>query len=360
MLFRSFYFFLLLILFVRFPHQRLPMVFHWSLSDNKSLQVSRTLLSILVDLNKSVVWVVFARPLISKSSSPFAKRLGIVSRAPIITAITVIFIFYSFFCSLAGFKNLSLSFFSLNFLSVVHPDGKVHYSAGCFCWWLSLGLVVWPWLSDLFVFLTHRKFCASHSLERFQCCAFYYYNSFFTSANADGVHWSLSDSKSPTVSRTLPSILAVLYSVVRMVSTRPPTAKSSSPFSNPLITVSKAPITIGIIVICIFHSFFNSQTTSRYLSFFSHSFSFILWSAGTAKSTILQFFFFFFCWLFLGLVFWPRFGDPCVGQSPIGVYVCHFLRQVPGCAYNICSYGQVSISCTFPSVSPYYHYYPWE
>ena len=27
---------------------------------------------------------------------------------------------------------------------------------------------------------------------------------------------------------------------------------------------------------------------SRYLSFFSHSFSFILWSAGTAKSTILQ------------------------------------------------------------------------
>ena len=35
------------------------MVFHWSLSDNKSPQVSRTLLNILTDLNNAVVWVVF-------------------------------------------------------------------------------------------------------------------------------------------------------------------------------------------------------------------------------------------------------------------------------------------------------------
>ena len=33
-------------------------------------------------------------------------------------------------------------------------------------------------------------------------------------------------------------------------------SKSSSPFSNPLVTVSKAPITIGIIVTFLFHSFF--------------------------------------------------------------------------------------------------------
>ena len=33
-----------------------------------------------------------------------------------------------------------------------------------------------------------------------------------------------------------------------MVSTRPPTSKSSSPFSNPFVTVPNAPITIGIIV----------------------------------------------------------------------------------------------------------------
>ena len=104
-------------------------------------------------------------------------------------------------------------------------------------------------------------------------------------------HWSLSDSKYPQLSRTLLNILAVLNNVW-MVSTRPPTSKSSSPFSNHFVTVPNAPITIGIIVTCMFHSFFNSLARSRYLSFFSHSFSFILWSAGTAKSTILQVLFF--------------------------------------------------------------------
>ena len=65
-------------------------------------------------------------------------------------------------------------------------------------------------------------------------------------------HWSLSDSKSPQVSRTFLSILVVLNNaVVWMVSTRPPTSLSSSPFSNPLFTVPKAPITIGIIIMMV-------------------------------------------------------------------------------------------------------------
>ena len=38
------------------------MVFHWSLSDSKSPQVSRTLLSILAVLNNAVVWMVSTRP----------------------------------------------------------------------------------------------------------------------------------------------------------------------------------------------------------------------------------------------------------------------------------------------------------
>ena len=102
-------------------------------------------------------------------------------------------------------------------------------------------------------------------------------------------HWSLSDSKSPQVSRTLLSILAILNNaLVWMVSTHPATSKSSSPFNNPLVSVPKAPITIGIIVTFMFHSFFNSLARSRYLSFFSHSFSFIQWSSGMAKSTNLQ------------------------------------------------------------------------
>ena len=103
------------------------------------------------------------------------------------------------------------------------------------------------------------------------------------------LHLSLSDSKSPQVSRTLLSILAIFNNVVVwMVSTCLPTSKFSSHFSNPLVVVPNAPITISIIVTRMFHSFFNSLARSRYLSFFSHSFSFILWSAGTAKSTILR------------------------------------------------------------------------
>ena len=104
---------------------------------------------------------------------------------------------------------------------------------------------------------------------------------------------SLSDSKSPQVSGTRLRILAVLSNAVAwIVSTRPPTSKSSWPFNNPLVIVPKAPITIGTIVTLMFHSFFNSLPRSRYLSFFAHSFRFILWSAGTAKSTVLQILFF--------------------------------------------------------------------
>ena len=106
-------------------------------------------------------------------------------------------------------------------------------------------------------------------------------------------HWSLSDSKSPQVSRLRLRVLAVLSNaVVWIVSTRPPTSKSSRPFNNPLVIVSKAPITISSIVTFMFHSFFNSLARSRYLSFFSLSFRFILWSAGTAKLTIFQILFF--------------------------------------------------------------------
>ena len=131
---------------------------------------------------------------------------------------------------------------------------------------------------------------------------YYYYYSleFFTSGYADGFHWRLSDSKSPQVSRTFLSILAVFsHAVVWMVYTRPPTSKSSSPFNNPLVTVPKAPITFSIIFTFMFHSFFNSVARSRYLFLFSDSFSFILWSAGTAKSTTLQIFLFFFFFFFV-------------------------------------------------------------
>ena len=135
-------------------------------------------------------------------------------------------------------------------------------------------------------------------------------------------HWSLSDSKSPQVSRTLFSILAVPNNaVIWIVSTRPPTSKSSRPFNNTLVAMPRVPITTGTIVTFMFHSFFNSLARSRYLSFFSHSFSFILWSAGTAKSTILQILFFFLLWVFYTSVSW---------WFSSGVWVTASLLKSPG------------------------------
>ena len=88
-------------------------------------------------------------------------------------------------------------------------------------------------------------------------------------------HWSLSDRKSPQVSRTLLSILAVRNNAVAwIVSTRPPTFKSSSTFNNPLVTVQITPITIGLIVTFMLHRSFNYLARSRYLSFFSLTLSF--------------------------------------------------------------------------------------
>ena len=67
-------------------------------------------------------------------------------------------------------------------------------------------------------------------------------------------YYSLSDCKSPQVFRTRLSILAVLNkAVVWMVSLL--VLLPQSPFNNLLVTVRKAPITIGIIVTFMFHIF---------------------------------------------------------------------------------------------------------
>ena len=141
-------------------------------------------------------------------------------------------------------------------------------------------------------------------------------------------HWNLSDSKSPQVSRTLLSILAVLHNVVVwIVSTRPPTSKSSSPFSNPLVTVPNAPITIGIIVTCMFHRFFQFSSKVEVLILLFHILSvFILWSARTEKSTILQVLFFSLLIIirsgFLAEIMLNSHGSLCVSFSRTGAEFC--------------------------------------
>ena len=157
-------------------------------------------------------------------------------------------------------------------------------------------------------------------------------------------HWSLSDSKSCQVCRTLLSILAVLNNaVVWMVSTRPPTSTSSSPFNNPLVTVPKAPITIGIIVTFMIHSFFQFPSRVEVLILLFTFFQF--YSVVSRDSSVDNFSNSLFscccccccCLLWLDPIFWPRLGDLSICQSPKGVYVCVFLGQLLSCAYTICS-----------------------
>ena len=78
-------------------------------------QVSRTLLSILGDLNNAVVWMVSTCLLISNSFSPFIKLLDIIPREPITIGITVTFMLHSFFTSLARSRYLFFCSLSFNF-----------------------------------------------------------------------------------------------------------------------------------------------------------------------------------------------------------------------------------------------------
>ena len=100
------------------------MVSYWSLSDSKSPQVSRTLLSIMVDLNIAVVSMVSTRPLISKSSSPCTNPLGTVRRPPNTTGVT--FMFHNLFNSLA--RSRCLAFFPLSFDFTLWSAGTAKFT----------------------------------------------------------------------------------------------------------------------------------------------------------------------------------------------------------------------------------------
>ena len=69
------------------------MVFHWSLSDSMSPQVSGTLFSILLVHNKAVVWTVSSHP---PTSGPFNNPLITVPNGQITIGIIVTFMFYIF------------------------------------------------------------------------------------------------------------------------------------------------------------------------------------------------------------------------------------------------------------------------
>ena len=217
------------------------MIFHCSLSDTKPLQEFRILLWILVFLKNVLVGVVSTCLLIYKSSSPF---------------INPCWLYWSHYLQVVSL-SLSCSIF-------FHFSSKI----------------------QVLIFL----FALSQN-----CKIIIYFLEFFSSALADDISLGF---KREQVSSCLQDSSSVFwpFSIMKLFGWSPLVRQLPHPlfpFSNSLITVPKAPITIVIIVTYMFHSFFNSLARSRYVSFFSHSFSLILWSAGTEKSTILQFLFFF-------------------------------------------------------------------
>ena len=86
------------------------MVFHWSLSDGLSPQFSGTLLSILADVNESIVWMVSTRPLISMFCSPYINPSVTIPIAPITIGINATFMFHIFFQFPSNLKEFILLF----------------------------------------------------------------------------------------------------------------------------------------------------------------------------------------------------------------------------------------------------------
>ena len=162
------------------------MIFLWSLSDSKSLHASRTLLSILADLNNAEVLTVSTRPVISKSSSPYTNPFVTVQGASIIIGIIVTFMYHSFCQFPNKVKILFPLLHSFNFImsgrlieirwSVCLEECVRVYLHGRF--WI----VYIP-----FVLIVKFQFLAQFSGVHLP---------FFPPALADGLYWNLSHSTS--------------------------------------------------------------------------------------------------------------------------------------------------------------------
>ena len=136
-----------------FIHLCKLMVSNWSLSNSMFPQVSRTLLSILDDLNNAVVCMVSTHPFISKSSSPYTNPFVIVSSAPTTSGTTVTFVFHSCFFlvlyqSLGTYPSFRFLLFSL--CGLPERQSRLFGRLSVF-FLLKLDLVVWLRLGDPFV-----------------------------------------------------------------------------------------------------------------------------------------------------------------------------------------------------------------
>ena len=148
-----------------------------------------------------------------------------------------------------------------------------------------------------------------------------------------------------------------------MVSTRPLISKSSSPV--PILWRPCRVRRLQLVSPSLSCSaiFFSSLARSQYLSHFSLSFSFILWSAGTTKTTIRQIVFFLSFFFFFFLLTVTRFSylaeirwSVCISNSPRTLCVS-FSRTDSGlCIYHLfvrlsLNFSHNSQCITFPTQS---------
>ena len=142
------------------------MVCDWSPSDNKFPQVSWTLF--LDDCNIPVVWMVLIFPPISNSSRFLSRPLKTVPSALITIGITVTLKLSQSSSNIQVFVSLFPCF---GFHLVFHWDNKIHcMECPLFFCKLSLDLLFWPGLGDLFGSQNPREFYATHSLRRILIC----------------------------------------------------------------------------------------------------------------------------------------------------------------------------------------------
>ena len=172
--------YIVIIFLASFSHQHWLMVFHWSLSDSKSPQVSRTLLSILTDSNNAILWMVLIHPPNSNSFNSLSWFLEIVLSMPITLGITITLMFQSFLSSLASSKYLSLFLLSFIFFTLWSTGMAkstiyyYYYSSRVFhismSWWFFSGVWVTASLLD----------SSQYSGRPQQCCRL---DSLYPSAN---------------------------------------------------------------------------------------------------------------------------------------------------------------------------------
>ena len=126
-------------------------------------------------------------------------------------------------------------------------------------------LVLWQ-VPSICLFLTSFIFTGPLEWQNPLNAKFFLLGSFSHQRKVVVFYWSLSDSKSSQVSRTLLCIQTDLNNAIMwMVSTRPFISKTSRPCTNPLVTIPSVPITIGITITFKFYSFF--QFSSKVLVF---------------------------------------------------------------------------------------------